>query len=265
MTALPLARERQVEAAEVTTVHTRILRCMLAAEDCAAYWRHVDPTVPPGERARVAFDQRWFGLKSEARVRTIMTDMLERFDAFPEALAVLRAHPRLPPGFRTLVCHVHTQLADPVYRAFTGVFLPHRRFEGRTTVDRVAVASWVEESFPGRWSPPTVTKFASNLLATAFDVGLVRGRRDPRLLPHLVAARGLRRVRALPPSRRVRFEGSLTENPYLHSLGFSTSSLVRHATRLPGVGISELGGAAEIRFGEASLGAWARGYLEDPS
>jgi len=43
---------------EVTVVHTRILRCMLAPEDCQAYWQRVDLTVPPAQRASLAFAQR---------------------------------------------------------------------------------------------------------------------------------------------------------------------------------------------------------------
>jgi hypothetical protein len=36
--------------------------------------------------------------------------MLERFDAFPKALALLRAAPqKLPSNVRALVCHLHTQ------------------------------------------------------------------------------------------------------------------------------------------------------------
>lgn len=172
--------------AECTTIHTRILRCMLAAEDCHAYWRHADTSVPATRRARLAFEHRWFGTKSEARVRTLMTDMVERFDAYPEALALLHQLGRIPAGLRSLLCHLHTQLADPIYRRFSGSLLAERRDERRLTIDRAAVARWVDSLEPGRWSPVTCLKFASNMLATAFDVGLVRGRRDPRQLPPLV-------------------------------------------------------------------------------
>ncbi|MGH7635052.1 MAG: hypothetical protein ACRENC_15050, partial [Gemmatimonadaceae bacterium] len=95
---------------EATAVHTRILRCMLAVEDCYAYWQHVDLHVPVAARAALAFEHRWFGLKSEARVRTIMTDMVERFDGYPEALTLLRELRTVPSVLRPFVCHVHTQL-----------------------------------------------------------------------------------------------------------------------------------------------------------
>ncbi|MGH7297190.1 MAG: DUF1819 domain-containing protein [Polyangiaceae bacterium] len=246
--------------AESTEVHTRILRCMLATDDCFAYWRHADPSVPQPQRARLAFEQRWFGTKTEARVRTIMTDMVQRFDAYPESLALFQHLGRIPVGLRTFLCHLHTQLADPVYRSFAGDFLPGRRGEGRTTVDRADVVRWVEASHPGRWSPITCAKFASNLLATALDVELVRGRRDPRALPPL-AVPELVVGYALYLLRTVRVEGSLTENPYLRSLGVDTASLARVAPRVPGIRFVELAGAAEVTFLEPSLTAWGVRYF----
>ena len=264
MTTVPTGETRPARPAESTDVHTRILRCMLAADDCFAYWRHVDATVPIADRARIAFEQRWFGTKSEARVRTIMTDMVERFDVYPEALALFQKLGRIPAGLRVFLCHLHTQLADPVYRAFTGDFLPRRRDEGRTTVDRAAVARWVESSHPGRWSPVTCTKFASNLLATALDVGLVRGRRDPRQLPH-PAVPPIIVAYALYLLRGTRVEGTLTENPYLKSLGLTTESLGRLSASLPGVRIAELGSVAEVTFQEPTLTAWGLRYLAEVS
>lgn len=233
---------------------------MLAADDCFAYWRHVDTAIPQPQRAKVAFAERWFGTKSEARVRTIMTDMIERFDAFPDALALFQMLGRIPVGLRTWICHLHTQLADPVYRSFTGDFLAERRGEGRTTVDRPTVARWVEASHPGRWSAVTCVKFASNLLATAHDVGLVRGRRDPRELPH-VAVPEIIVGYALYLLRGVRIDGSLTENPYLRSLGLTTETLGRMSARIPGLRVAELGGVAEVTFLEPSLTSWGLRYL----
>lgn len=252
---------------ESTEVHTRILRCMLAVDDSSAYWRHVggDAALPaPAERANVAFAQRWFGTKSEARVRTIMTDMVMRFDAYPEALALLHALGRIPVPVRALICHLHTQLADPVYRSFTGELLPSRRDEGRTTVDRPGVARWVGDSHPGRWSAATCTKFASNLLATALDAGLVRGRRDPRQLPPIHVPAVVVGY-ALYLLRGVRIEGSLTENPYLRSLGLTTADLGRLSAHVPGVRIAELGGIAEITFLEPTLMAFGLRYLAEAS
>ena len=179
------AASARVEAAEVTAVHTRILRNMLATDDSYAYWQRVDVSTPLPERAHVAFERRWFGTKSEARVRTLMTDMAERFDAFPQALAAIPSLGAIPASLRPFVCHLHTQLADPLYRRFTGDFLPELRAHGREDIDRTGVARWVDGLEPGRWSSTTTVKFGSNLLATAFEVGLVAGRRDPRKLAPL--------------------------------------------------------------------------------
>lgn len=257
--AAAVAGER-APPAEVTEVHTRILRCTLAVDDCFAYWQRVDTTIPTSDRARVAFEQRWFGTKSEARVRTIMTDMIERFDAFPEALLVLQEAGTLPARLRPFICHLHTQLADPIYRRFTGEFLPGLRREGRTSLDRPAVARWIQSIEPDRWSASTAIKFASNLLATAFDVGLVGGKRDPRkvtfpAVPEVVLAYALYLL------RDTAFEGALLDNPYLRSLGVERETFRAIAPRVPGVRFVELGGATELTFDERSLTAWAPGAL----
>lgn len=247
---------------ETTEVHTRILRCMLATDDSQTYWRNVDISVPVTDRARLAFEQRWFGTKSEARVRTIMTDMVERFDAFPESLSLFQRLPRIPGTLRTHICHIHTQLVDPVYRAFTGGLLAGRRDEGRTTIDRAAVSRWVESSHPGRWSGSTCAKFASNLLATALDAGLVKGRRDPRALSQPAPSSTVVGY-ALYLLRSVDFDGTLTENPYLRSLGLATASLGRITPAIPGVRVAQLGDVAEITYEEPSLTAWALRYLAE--
>jgi hypothetical protein len=248
------------ERGEVTVPHTRILRTTLAVEDCYAYWQKVDLSVPAAERAQVAFKGRWFGLKSEARVRTLMGDMLERFDAQPEALALLHELQTIPAVLRPWVCHVHTQLADPIYRRLTGELLPTRRALGYATVDREIVARWVEEWFPGRWSGTTAIKFGSNLLAAAFEAGLLAERRDPRKLrkpavPDVIVGYALYLL------RDVKIEGSLTANPYLRSLGVEPESFAEIAVRVPGIRFAEVGGVAELTFSEPSLAAWGRNHL----
>lgn len=246
--------------AEVTAIHTRIMRCTLAADDTYAYWRRVDTDVPMSERAQIAFEQRWFGMKSEARVRTLVTDMVERFDAFPEALALLHALETVPSELRPLLCHVHTQLADPIYRRFTGELLPTLRSQGVATVDREAVARWVDTLAPGRWSAISSMKFGSNLLSTAFEVGLVAGRRDPRALKQMTVPDVVLGY-VLYLLRGVRFEGTLTDNPYLRSLGVTAASFGVHAPRIPGIRYAELGSAAELTFTEPDLRTWGLAYL----
>lgn len=243
--------------AEATVVHTRILRCMLAVDDCYAYWQNVDTSVPVASRVQVAFERRWFGTKSEARVRTVIPDMVARFDAVPEALALLHTLGTVPSALRPFVCHLHTQLADPIYRRFSGVFLPERRAQGYATLDRNTVARWVDSLEPGRWSTVTCVKFASNLLATAFDVGLVGSRRDPRKLTLPAVPEPILGY-ALYLLRGVSFEGSLTDNPYLRSLGVTSGTFASFASRIPSVRFAELGGHIELTFAEPSLTAFAR-------
>ncbi|MDQ2642185.1 MAG: DUF1819 family protein [Myxococcota bacterium] len=256
----PGEARRAPQRREVTAVHTRILRTTLATDDCYAYWQKVDTTIAPGQRARAAFEARWFGLKSDARVRTLMGDMLERFDAFPESLELLHELRTIPAALRPWICHVHTALADPIYREFVGVFLPERRALGYSSVDREQVARWVRELYPERWSSTTATKFGSNLLATAFEAGLLGERRDPRPLtsvtpPDLVIGYTLYVL------RDVVFEGSLTDNPYLRSLGVTAESFRFVASRVPGIRFAELGGAVELTFTEPSIRAWGMAHL----
>jgi hypothetical protein len=245
---------------EATGVHTRILRTTLATDDCYAYWQKVDMSIPASERARVAFEERWFGLKSDARVRTLMGDMLERFDAFPEALELLHQLRTVPAALRPWICHVHTALADPIYRQFAGAFLPERRALGYASVDREQVARWVNELYPERWAGATATKFGSNLLATAFEAGLLTERRDPRPLTAVVAPE-IVVAYTLYLLREVAIEGSLTDNVYLRGMGIGTDSFRFIAARMTGIRFAELGGVAEVTFTEPSLLAWGLKHL----
>lgn len=246
--------------AEAITVHTRILRCMLAAEDCHAYWRRVDPGAPIQGRADVAFTNRWFGTKSEARVRTLVGDMLERFDSFPESLALLHGIDHVPATLRPWICHLHLQLADPIYRRFTGDLLPERRKLGYTTIDRPTVTRWVEASEPDRWSATTCIKFASNLLATALEAGLIKGRRDPRSLEirHLPGeAIGY----ALYLLRDTDMAEPVASGPYLRSLGVTRESLVTESSRIPGVTCARVGDHVDLSFELPSLTEWGARYM----
>jgi hypothetical protein len=246
--------------AETNTIHTRILRCMLAVDDSYAYWQRVDTAVPIGERARQAFERRWFGTKSEARIRTMMTDMTERFDAYPEALGLFHEIGTVPAHLRPYICHLHTQLADPIYRRFTGKMLPNRRDQGQTSIDRDVVARWIDSLEPGRWSPSTCQKFGSNLLATASDAGLVVGKKDPRKIP-VPATPDVALGYATYLLRDVQILGTLERNPYLRSLGVDADGFGRLGARVPGLRITELGGVFDIAWLEASLRDWGMRHL----
>jgi hypothetical protein len=240
---------------EATEMHTRILRCMLATDDCYAYWQHVDVSVPVEARAAVAFQERWFGVKSEARVHTLLPTMVERFDRYPEALALLRSLGSVPAVLRPWICHLHLQLSDPIYRRFTGEYLPERRAQGYAAVDRAVAARWVESVAPERWSATTTLKFASNLLSAAAEAGIIKERKDPRKLAIATvpdAAVGY----ALYLLRTVEFAGTLSDNPYLRSLGIDAGLFPVALARVPGIRYRGLGGVHEVDWRYPSLTAW---------
>ena len=144
---------------EATDVHTRILRLALGIEDSRSYWEHVDPAVPTADRGLIAFEQRWFGSKSLERVRFLLSNFVDRYDAYPEALEVLRRWRSMEASARQVVCHWHLQLSDPLYRRFTGQFLVERRAQRDPKVDRDIALRWVKNEFPNRWSEATCVQF----------------------------------------------------------------------------------------------------------
>src|SRR5512133_418862 len=57
----PLPVDTSGGLSEATVIHTCILRLALAVEDSRTYWARFDPSIPSPKRAKVAFEQRWFG------------------------------------------------------------------------------------------------------------------------------------------------------------------------------------------------------------
>lgn len=242
--------------AEATQAHTRILRAMLATEDCIAYWKSSASEATGAARVRLAFEQRWFGDKSESRVKTLMGDMALRFDAYPSLLAALRVW-NPPRALAPWICHFHTQLADPIYRRFTGEFLPQRRQLGYSNIDREGVARWVQEQWPGRWSPATCLKFGSNMLATAFEAGLFKDKKDPRqLISPRPPALALEYV--LYALREVAFEGTLLGAPYLRSVVKDSDALAGMLRGFDSVRLQSIGDIQDFEWRFASLMAWAQ-------
>jgi hypothetical protein len=111
--------------AEAKEIHTRLLKCALEIEDCRAYGSHAGDSEPV--TAQRAFDEYWFGARSLAWVEVLLANMRVRYDAYPSCLAVLHRWPHMAPDTRRLICHFHLQLADPLYRRFTGRYLVDRR------------------------------------------------------------------------------------------------------------------------------------------
>lgn len=241
---------------ETTEIHTRILRVTLAEPECRAYWQHVDPSIPEGERPALAFEQRWFGARTMPRVRTLIAALSKRFDPTPDALAALRAWRSIPADARVIVCHWHLQFSDPVYRAFTGGFLAQRRAEGRNTVDRDQAERWVHATFGERWAGATRLKFAGNLLTAAGEAGLVAGRTNPRtIVTPRVSDDALAYLLHL--LREVRIEGRFLDNPYLASVGLERDELSARLAALRGVRFRQLADVVDFEWSEPTLRAWA--------
>jgi len=128
---------------EVKVIHSQLLRVTLEAEHAQAYWIHARPELSIEQEAALAFGEYWFGVKSMPRVRNLLGAFRTRYAAYPEALAALRAWSDIDRDSRDVVGHWHLQLSDPLYRIFTGEFLPHRRLRGRGDVNRDAVLTWI--------------------------------------------------------------------------------------------------------------------------
>ncbi len=249
-----------VRHSEATEIHTRILRLALGVEDSRSYWERVDPSVPVAERPLIAFEERWFGGKSLERVRFLLANFVDRYDAYPEALEVLRRWRSMDAAARQVICHWHLQLSDPLYRQFTGKFLVERRSLRDPKIDRDVVLRWVRNEFPDRWSEATLVQFASKLLSAASEAGLVSSKRDPRALlmpkvPDLALAYLLHLLRG------IRYVGTVTDNPYLASVGLVDGFLDQRLRSLAGITFRRMAHLTEFEWEAPNLTAWAEATL----
>ena len=244
---------------EETRVHTRILRFQLGIDESRAYWANIGGA-DEGHSHLDAYTNRWFGSVSENRAKVIMREMRARYEAYPQALNVLAQWPDMSPATRTLICHWHLQLSDPLYRALTGEFLEERREHFEPQIDRDQVIRWVGDQQPDRWSRRTQVAFASKLLTAAHSAGLVETTRDPRPLVYpRVSDRAL--SYAVHLLREVRFEGTLLNNPYLRSVGMSGRFLEDRLRTLPGAEIRRMGDLVEFETDTPSLQVWSQTRL----
>lgn len=246
---------RATAPSEVIELHTRIMKCALEVEDCRAYWARVPAGGSATVRPEQVFDEFWFGARSLPRVVDLLANMRRRFDAYPSALGVLGRWAEMPPEARRLICHWHLQLADMLYRRFTGEFLVARRDRLASEVTRDEVREWVETQ-SSRWTRASCIKIASNLLSAAHSAGLVTSTRDPRPLayprPNDEALTYL-----LYLLREVRVEGSLLANPYLASVGLSGPELDARLRALPDLGFRRQSELIDFGWAHPSLTAWA--------
>jgi hypothetical protein len=243
-----------MKPSEATHLHTRLLRCALEVEDCRAYWAHV--VAPGSSKAPQAFTEYWFGARSLARVEVLLANMAVRFDAFPAALEVLHRWTEMSAETRRVICHWHLQLADPLYREFTGSYLVHRRAGLRAEVTRDVVVGWMAQHGEDRWTMATRIQFASKLLSASYSAGLVKSNRDPRPLA-LPRVPEIALEYLLHLLREVEVKGTLIDNPYLASVGLVGSLLDDHLRALSSVAFSRQGSLIDFGWRYPDLRAWA--------
>ena len=183
--------------------------------------------------------------------------MRVRFDAFPPSLEVLHRWPHMPPDLRRLVCHWHLQLADPIYRAFTGDYLVERRNGTRPIVTRDLVIRWLGDYAADHpWTMTTRIQFASKLLSAAYAGGLVQTNRDPRPLgtPRVPDA-ALEYLLYL--LRGVTIAGSLVENVYAASVGLVGPAFDARLRTLPSLVFARQADVVDFGWRYPDLRAWA--------
>ena len=238
---------------EVTTNHTRILKCGLQVDDTRAYWQHTDGS--KSASAQRAFEEYWFGARSLARVTVLLFNFRHRFDAFPPALSVLHRWPDMSPDTRKLICHWHLQLADPIYRELTGDYFPARIRAGRAQVTRDLLIPWLSERSDA-WTMTTRIELAGKLLSAAFAAGLVTARRDQRPLAFPPVPDDAL-VYLLHLLRGVDFDGRLGANPYLRSVGLGPDRLGDRLRRIDSVQLRRAGDVHDFTWRHDGLAAWS--------
>lgn len=256
----PVAAPSMFHGKEVSQFHTRLLRTSLALEESRAYWKHFSVDIPREQRAVIAFEERWFGSKSMARVRSLLVEFSHRFEAYPMSLAVLQHWQPNDPTTRQNICHWHMQLSDPIYRNFTGVFLEQRRLQPNSDIDRDIVARWVTQQLESEWSAATTFRLATGLIATAAAAGLcsensgMRSLKYPKVTDEALAY-------WLYFLRDLYFEGSLLSNPYFNSVGLFESFLEQRLSRLPGLSFTRMGDLYDFGWHYVGLKSWAMQIL----
>jgi len=250
-----------MSVAEETRIHNRILKCTLELEHARRYWRLNDGsrTITTAE----AYESFLFGSRSPARLSELLTALRARFDAFPPALAVLHGWASMSLDTRRLVCHWHLQLADPLYRRFTGEYLLERRAGRRAEISQDQVVRWLNALQPGRWAVSTQKQLASKLLSAAHAVGLVTTTRDPRPLAY-PRTEPVALGYLLYSLRSIEFDGTLLDNPYLKSLGLQGGVLEDLLRQTPGLRFRRQGDLVDFGWQHAHLADWAGQVLDTP-
>jgi hypothetical protein len=164
---------------------------------------------------------------------------------------------------RRLICHWHLQLADRLYREFTGVYLVDRAASGRSEVTRDLVVRWIEQLVPERWTTSTRIQFARKLLFSAVEAGVLKGERDPRQFQTTrVSDDSLAYILYL--LRAIQFQGTVANNPYLASVGITPSDLERRLRAFSVCSFRRQGDLFEFEWKYSGLKEWAEATVLSP-
>jgi len=245
----PAARAR-----EEVRLHTRVLKCTLEIANSRIFWSEIGSDGLM--QAEAAFEAGWFGHRSLTRMRELLTNLRARYGSFPSALQVLHRWQGMSGDTQKLICHWHLQLSDPLYRLFSGTFLPERLLQGQPTVTKQQVVTWLGDAGAGRWAGSTRLQLASKLLSAAQSAGLIQGKRDPRpIVFPLVPDDALTYLLHL--LREVDFEGTVVANPYLRSVGLEGNVLNDRLKRLADLSYGRQGDLVDMGWKHRDLAAWA--------
>lgn len=241
---------------EESQFHTRLLRTSLCLEESRAYWENSRASIPKDKLAVVAFEERWFGSKSMARVRSLLVEFGYRFEAYPVTLSLLRRWRPIDPITRQNICHWHMQCSDPTYRTFTGVFLEKRRLQQDAHIDRNIAARWVTSQLESEWSSATTLRMATGLIGASASAGLASENSGTRQLKYpKVTDEAL--VYWLYVLRHLKFTGTLLDNPYFTSVGLSGSFLEQRLSHLDGISFKRMGELYDFGWHHPDLKSWA--------
>ncbi len=247
---------------EEAKIHTRMLRIGLAVEDSRAYWQRAGTLDDENDRIHTAFEERWFGSRTMARVRYLVNNFKYRFDAFPDSLPVLHRWNPSDIADRTVICHWHVQLTDPLYREFTSTLFNLRWHRPEPTIDRSSALRWVEEKTDGRWSSSTSQRMATGLLACAADANLCEETKRVRTLSYPRVS-DLALSYLLYLLKDVEYEGSLKSNPYALSVGLDGELWEQRVRNLPSVHYRRMADVHDLEWKFESLSHWGKETFSD--
>jgi hypothetical protein len=162
----------------VTTPHTRIKKVGPRLDLARAYIRYANPDDGIAIQRQKAWDEHWFGFLSEPMFKQVLPAFHQRFGQYTSILKTLKgwleyeleAH-----DFR-LICHLHIQLTDPLYRWVTGTYMPQRYAEGYDEITTMVTFRQIQENGGESFSPPSLNKLSSCILSAARDNGLLKGK-----------------------------------------------------------------------------------------